>query len=172
MSQRSNEDYARVDSLLECNEAALTYYADYAGNKRLKKSLNQLRVTHMIFIGPVPSVSGGFPGPGLDIGNGGLPPEWGIKILLWDPNVNYGPWADKQRGALQDYFFPNHHRTNVPITRLTPGQQRIATQFETYIEIVNTGKLRIPIRETSKVRMENLCDVIKCFIDSLYSYSE
>ncbi|KAI8885811.1 hypothetical protein K501DRAFT_331672 [Backusella circina FSU 941] len=128
--QKSNKEYARVDNLLECNEAALTYYADYAG--------------------PVPRVSGGFPGPGLDVGNGGLPPEWGIKILVWDPNVNYGPWMDKQRGALQDYFFPNPHRTNLPTTRLVPGQQRIATQFETYIEIVNTGKLRIPIREASK----------------------
>jgi hypothetical protein len=26
-----HEEYARVSSVLECNEMALTYYADYAG---------------------------------------------------------------------------------------------------------------------------------------------
>ncbi|KAI8885057.1 hypothetical protein K501DRAFT_284510 [Backusella circina FSU 941] len=127
-----HEEYARVNSVLECNEMALTYYADYAGPV------------------PTPETSDEFAGVGIDIGNGGLPPEWGIKILLWDATIHYGPWTDRQRTAMQDYFFPNSHRGNIPTTRLMPGQQRVATSFDTYIEFMNEGKLRVPTREKSK----------------------
>ncbi|KAI8065374.1 uncharacterized protein B0P05DRAFT_589949 [Gilbertella persicaria] len=129
-----HEEYARVNNVLECNEMALTYYADYAG--------------------PVPSseeASDAFPGmTDIDIGNGGLSPEWGCRIYLWDAAIQYGPWADRQRNQMQDYFFPNSHRGNTPTTRLEPGQQRIPTSFETYIEFMNEGKVRVPTREKSK----------------------
>ncbi|KAG2212468.1 hypothetical protein INT46_008005 [Mucor plumbeus] len=127
-----HEDYARVTNIVECNEMALTYYADYAG--------------------PVlaPEASDSFSGIGIDIGNGGLPPEWGIRISLWDATIHYGAWADRQRSEMQDYFFPNSHRSNTPTPRLSPGQQRVATSFETYIEFMNEGKLRVPTREKSK----------------------
>ncbi|EPB81388.1 hypothetical protein HMPREF1544_11901 [Mucor circinelloides 1006PhL] len=125
-----HEEYARVTNVVECNEMALTYYADYAG--------------------PVPETSDPFVGIGIDIGNGGLPPEWGIRISLWDATIHYGAWADRQRSEMQDYFFPNSHRGNTPTPKLVPGQQRIATSFETYIEFMNEGKLRVPTREKSK----------------------
>ncbi|CAO3610069.1 unnamed protein product [Mucor hiemalis] len=127
-----HEEYARVNNILECRELALTYYSDYAGPV------------------PTPEASEIFPGIGVDIGNGGLPPEWGIRISLWDATIHYGPWADRQRSEMQDYFFPNSHRSNTPTQRLVPGQQRVATFFETYIEFMNEGKLRVPTREKSK----------------------
>lgn len=113
-----------------------------------------IRVTQMTCIGPVPTpeATDGFSGIGIDIGNGGLPPEWGIRTYLWDATIHYGPWADRQRSEMQDYFFPNSHRANVPTPKLQPGQQRVPTCFETYIEFMNEGNLRVPTREKSKVR--------------------
>lgn len=100
---------------------------------------------------PTPEASDVFPGIGIDVGNGGLPPEWGIRISVRDAAVHYGPWTDRQRSAIQDYFFPNAHRNNIPTQRLKPGQSRIPTAFETYIEFLNDGKIRVPTREKSKV---------------------
>lgn len=149
-----HEEYARVNNILECREMALTYYSDYAGNFHILLFI-LFGVTQVIYshIGPVPTpeASDVFPGIGVDIGNGGLPPEWGIRISLWDATIHYGPWADRQRSEMQDYFFPNSHRSNTPTQRLVPGQQRVATFFETYIEFMNEGKLRVPTREKSKV---------------------
>ncbi|KAG2229708.1 hypothetical protein INT48_004225 [Thamnidium elegans] len=127
-----HEEYARVNNIIECKEVILTYYQDYAGPV------------------PTPEASDTFPGIGIDIGNGGLPPEWGIRLSLKDATIHYGPWADRQRSAIQDYFFPNSHRQNIPTTRLKPGQSRVATSFETYIEFLNEGKLRVPTREKTK----------------------
>ncbi|KAI8360778.1 hypothetical protein BD560DRAFT_491673 [Blakeslea trispora] len=129
-----HEEYARVNSVLECNEMALTYYADYPGPTPSLDSIDDN------CIGII----------GVDVGNGGLPPEWGLRIYLWDAVVQYGPWADRQRNQMQEYFFPNAHRPNMPTQRLAPGQQRIPTCFETYIEFMNEGKLRVPTKEKSK----------------------
>lgn len=149
-----HEEYARVTNIVECNEMALTYYADYAGNTQdllIKKFACVCNSYDSLGPVPTPEASDSFSGIGIDIGNGGLPPEWGIRISLWDATVHYGAWADRQRSEMQDYFFPNSHRSNTPTPRLLPGQQRIATSFETYIEFMNEGKLRVPTREKSKV---------------------
>ncbi|KAI9475562.1 MAG: hypothetical protein EXX96DRAFT_506047 [Benjaminiella poitrasii] len=129
-----HEEYARVSNIVECNEMAITYYSDYAGSVPISEASDA-------------SYSAGI---GIDIGNGGLPPEWGIRISLWDATIHYGPWADRQRSEMQDYFFPNSHRGNTPTVKLIPGQQRMPIAFETYIEFINEGKLRIPTREKSK----------------------
>lgn len=92
-----------------------------------------------------------YSGIGIDIGNGGPPPEWGVRMSIWDAMFHYGPWTDKQRCEIQDYFFPNSHRHHVPTKKLVPGQQRIATSFDTYIEFMNGCCLRVPTREKSKV---------------------
>lgn len=148
-----HEEYARVNNVLECNEMALTYYSDYAGKYIVFFTGIIICVTQMTtLIGPVPAeASDAYSGVGIDVGNGGLPPEWGIRISLWDATIQYGPWADRQRIEMQDYFFPNSHRGNTPTAKLQPGQQRVATSFETYIEFMNEGKLRVPTREKSKV---------------------
>ncbi|KAI8376427.1 uncharacterized protein BYT42DRAFT_386187 [Radiomyces spectabilis] len=128
-----HEEYARVNNVIECSEMAITYYADYAG--------------------PVPTSeasTGTFSGIGTDIGNGGLPPEWGVRLLAWNAMIYYGPWTDRQRAAIQDYFFPNSHRNNSPTPRLIPGQSRMATAFKFQLEFMTEATLRIPTREKSK----------------------
>lgn len=64
---------------------------------------------------------------------------------------------------MQDYFFPNSHRSNTPTKKLIPGQQRVATFFETYIEFMNEGKLRVPTREKSKVIQNITANISYCF---------
>ncbi|SAM01789.1 hypothetical protein [Absidia glauca] len=125
------DEYAKIESLVECSQMALCYYADIPG--------------------PVPNtVSNGYSGVGLDIGNGGLPPEWGVRLSLWNAVFNYGPWADRQRSSIQDYFFPNARRTNKPTTPLLPGETRIPTSFDFMIDFMTDAKVRVPTKEASK----------------------
>ncbi|KAI9492938.1 hypothetical protein BDB00DRAFT_872979 [Zychaea mexicana] len=126
-----HEDYARVNNVLECSKLAVLYYADVPG--------------------PVPSTDVlGSSGVGIDVGNGGLPPEWGVRILVWNAMLHYGPWTDRQRTEIQDYFFPNSHRNNVPTPYLKPGELRMTTAFEFHVELMTEGTLRVPTREKSK----------------------
>ncbi|KAI8096420.1 uncharacterized protein BX664DRAFT_382871 [Halteromyces radiatus] len=125
------DDYAKIENIMECSQMAICYYADIPG--------------------PVPNtVSNGYSGIGLDIGNGGLPPEWGVHLSIWNALFNYGPWTDMQRASIQDYFFPNSHRTNKPTTVLSPGDTRIPTSFDFMVDFMTDGNLRIPTREMSK----------------------
>ncbi|KAI8143386.1 hypothetical protein BJV82DRAFT_92680 [Fennellomyces sp. T-0311] len=126
-----HEEYAQVNNVLECSKMAVLYYSDVPG--------------------PVPATEVlGSSGVGIDVGNGGLPPEWGVRLLVWNPMVHYGPWADRQRSDLQDYFFPNSHRNNVPTPHLNPGDERKFTAFEFHVELMTEGTFRVPTREKSK----------------------
>jgi membrane protease subunit (stomatin/prohibitin family) len=74
-----HKDYAKINSILECSQLAVCLYMDIPG--------------------PVPNAAPlhGYTGTGPDIGNGGLSPECGARVSLWNAVINYGPWADKQR---------------------------------------------------------------------------
>lgn len=72
-----HKEYGRVTNMLECSQMDVLYYADSPG--------------------PVPSVSQGASTIGLDIGNGGLPPQWGTRLTVWNAMIHYGPWTDRQR---------------------------------------------------------------------------
>lgn len=75
-------EYAIERKILEANTLELLYYADV--------------------VGIVPAQAGGqetqdeSPDP-FDIGNGDLPPEWGIDLMVRGGFIRYGPWADRQR---------------------------------------------------------------------------
>lgn len=72
------DEYAKIENIYESKQMTITYYADYAG--------------------PVPNtIANEYLGTSDDIGNGGLPPEWGVRLQAWDAIIQYGPWADKQR---------------------------------------------------------------------------
>jgi len=32
-----------------------------------------------------------------DVGNGDLPPEWGLEFVVHEMRMVYGPWHDRQR---------------------------------------------------------------------------
>lgn len=148
-----HEEYARVNNLLECSKMKIRYYADIPG--------------------PVPSTAAiANPGVGTDVGNGGLPPEWGVRLSVWNAMIHYGPWTDRQRyetirdgwsivahiivftrTSIQDYFYPSSHRNNAPTPYRKVGEQRISTAFEFLVDFETEATLRIPTKERSKVRM-------------------
>ncbi|KAG0173076.1 hypothetical protein DFQ30_008982 [Apophysomyces sp. BC1015] len=128
-----HEEYGRVNNVFECSEMAVTFYADSPGP-----------------VPPTAETSSASAGVGLDVGNGGLPPEWGVRLSLWNAIVHYGPWTDRHRSLIQDYFFPSPYRHYQPTSRLAPGQLRLATAFELYVELMTEATLRIPTREKSK----------------------
>lgn len=73
-------EYAIQRRIVEAPMLELSYYADV--------------------VGEVPTEFGGPKGMGLesyDIGNGDLPPEWGIDLVIRNGVLRYGPWADRQR---------------------------------------------------------------------------
>ncbi|KAF7732780.1 hypothetical protein EC973_000053 [Apophysomyces ossiformis] len=128
-----HEEYGRVNNVFECSEMAITFYADSPGPVRSSTETSSASA-----------------GVGIDVGNGGLPPEWGVRLSLWNAMVHYGPWTDRHRALIQDYFFPTSYRDSQPTTRLEPGQLRLATAFELYVELMTEATLRIPTREKSK----------------------
>ena len=75
-------EYAKEPKILEAPSLEILYYADV--------------------VGEVPSSTepSGFvepPSDPFDIGNGDLPPEWGIDVAIKGGVIRYGPWADRQR---------------------------------------------------------------------------
>lgn len=75
-------EYAKETKILEAPFLDLLYYADS--------------------VGEVPRGSEAGDGPRLtadplDIGNGDLPPEWGIDLAIRGGVLRYGPWTDRQR---------------------------------------------------------------------------
>ncbi len=90
----SKLEYGIERNLLEARQLDLTYYADVAG--------------------AVPNGAQRYDAEGLenmDVGNGGLPPEWGIELETYSASIHYGPWADRQRYEM----FRSHlfHRINL-----------------------------------------------------------
>jgi len=82
--------------------------------------------------------------------NGGEPPDWSIDLRVRGGEIHYGPWADRQRNDLQNYFFPTIHKDATPATPLKVGQSRISTVFKLVVEIEERTTLVIPTREESK----------------------
>ena len=73
-------EYAKVTTILDTPELEAVYCVDVPG------------------IVPDHTHHPGVSGPDIvDIGNGGLPPEWKVDIRLSGASVWYGPWADRQR---------------------------------------------------------------------------
>ncbi|KAI9029541.1 hypothetical protein CLU79DRAFT_810102 [Phycomyces nitens] len=128
-----HEEYGRVSNMIECSKMAITYYSDSPG--LVPSTLSNLS-----------SISTN----DMDVGNGGLPPEWGVRVSVWNAMIHYGPWTDRQRSVIQDYFFPSSYRNNAPTPRLQPGQQRMATCFDFHLEFMTEATLRFPTRERSK----------------------
>ncbi|RUS20577.1 hypothetical protein BC937DRAFT_94898 [Endogone sp. FLAS-F59071] len=96
------------------------------------------------------------PVEGVDIGNGGPAPEWGVHITARDGMLHYGPWADRQsfandlRGSMMKFFFPASHRNMKKTPCLKAGQTRVPTAIKIYIEFLSQTTVRVPLREASK----------------------
>lgn len=125
-------EYATVSTIADCCSATMRFYWDVVGT-----------VAHRTR----PNAQFGKESSNI---NGDIPPEWGIKLSFKGSNINYGPWADRQRAEIQRVFFPSLCKNAIPSQNLVPGQFRVPTEFRLYIEFDDETTLRIPIREESK----------------------
>lgn len=82
--------------------------------------------------------------------NGDFPPDWGVNLRIFGGAIRYGPWADRQRAALQAIFFPSLPKDGVSARRLRPGAPRMSTVFRLVLEIEEQTTLGILTREESK----------------------
>lgn len=126
-------EYGKFSTIVDSPSVGLTYYWDIPG---LVPQRRENGVT------PYP--------PFRDDINGEVPPEYGIDLRVRGGNVNYGPWADRQRTDLQTVFFPSVYKDATPAAPLQPGQTRVSTVFKLVLEIEQDTTLRIPTREDSK----------------------
>ncbi|KAL1628716.1 Macrophage colony-stimulating factor 1 receptor [Neofusicoccum ribis] len=85
----------------------------------------------------------------LDI-NRSMPPDYGLELQIHGGVLNYGPWADRHRVILQNYFFPASCTDAIPAEPLNPGATRVNTVFNIFISFEEEAVLRIPLREKSK----------------------
>lgn len=130
----STYEYAIERTLLEAPTLELTYYVDVVGQ-----------------VPPLPHADPFSRGDVIDVGNGGTAPEWGFDLVISGGTLKYGPWADRQRAELQRVFFPPTYQ-NVEVTeRLKPGDNRLWTALNIFIELRDETTLQIPFREHSKV---------------------
>lgn len=128
---REEREYAKVTTLLSTRALDLSYYTDAPG------------------VVPVPSETTNVD-PSDEIGNVEAPPEWGIDLTVHGGNVNYGPWADRQRDALQKAFAPSIFFDTEPRARLKPGDTRVHSALVVNVAMSDKTTLRIPTREASK----------------------
>lgn len=107
----------------------------------------------------------------FDVGNGDLPPEWGLEFVVHDMRMVYGPWHDRQRSVLlvadEAYmslivvvdisdaftkaFTPAIFYQSTKTDRLKPGDYRMHTEMRVHIELNGHTTIRVPTRESSKV---------------------
>ncbi|KAG2345485.1 hypothetical protein BDR05DRAFT_880204 [Suillus weaverae] len=126
-------EYAIERRVIEAPVLELSYYTD--------------------IVGDVPVVQDGPRGMGLesyDIGNGDLPPEWGVDLVIRNGTIRYGPWADRQRVYLQRTFFPSTYHDLVVSKHLRPGDKRTWTAMKVFVELRDKTVLYVPFREPSK----------------------
>ncbi|KAJ6593973.1 hypothetical protein B0H19DRAFT_1365929 [Mycena capillaripes] len=126
----STLEYAIERKILEAPILELTYYTDVVGD--------------------VPSLPHPVDTEPGDIGNGDIGPEWGIDLVIRGGFLRYGPWADRQRAELQRAFFPPTYQNVNETPHLKPGDKRVWTAMQVFIELRDDTTLYIPFREASK----------------------
>ena len=129
----SSIEYATVSTVADCERASMSFYWDVVGTVRDSENFKHVKDR-----------------PEQANINGDEPPEWGIKLFLHKAIINYGPWADRQRADIQRVFFPSICKDAAPSKSLSPGEARVPTEFNLYIEFDAETTLRVPIREESK----------------------
>ncbi|KAI0699566.1 hypothetical protein BC835DRAFT_1412549 [Cytidiella melzeri] len=125
-------EYAKETQIIEAPLVEFLYYADSVG--QVPSVAEQSHATCDPF----------------DIGNGDLPPEWGVDLAICGGVIRYGPWADRQRAQLVQTFFPSTFIDATPFVRLKPGDARVWPSMNVLIELKDGVTLQIPFREASK----------------------
>ena len=131
LQQGDVTEYAKVTTILDASELRLSFYYDEPGR--------------------VPPIQKQLPGDEAHLGNGDLSPEWGMDIEVAGATISYGPWADRQRGILQEMFFPGTYEDSEAATKLNVGDTRVYAYFKVLIEFKDGVTFKIPTKEKSKV---------------------
>jgi hypothetical protein len=131
LQQGDVTEYAKVTTILDAAELRLSFYYDEPGR--------------------VPPLQKQLPSDETHLGNGDLSPEWGMDIEVAGATISYGPWADRQRGILQEMFFPGTYEDSTAATRLNVGDRRVYAYFKVLIEFKDGVTFKIPTKEKSKV---------------------
>ncbi|KAF9388519.1 hypothetical protein CPB97_000885 [Podila verticillata] len=119
------EEYAMVRNVLQCNMLGLRYITDVAGKV------------------PEPSKHGAY-------AEYDLPPEWAIELIIDEAVISYGPWADRQRAEIQNFFYPNAYRSLDPTPEAKPGEDRIHAMLQISVTFSSSATIKIPTQEKSK----------------------
>jgi len=107
-----------------------------------------MSLTHSkLFTGKVPEPSQH--GPDADVD---LPPEWGIELIIDEAVISYGPWADRQRTEIQNFYFPNSYRSQTETPEAQPGEDRIHAALHMTVTFSSSVMFKIPTQEKSKVQ--------------------
>lgn len=77
-------------------------------------------------------------------------PEHGVELEIQKGTIYYGPWAEKQRGPIQEMFFPALSRDADPTPLPKAGEVRQYAGFKIVIRVKDEVIFRVPIRELSK----------------------
>lgn len=118
------EEYAKYSLILDSVSTQLIYYYDSMGVNPSRNS----------------PLSSGAPNP-----------EFGVDLILSMATINYGSWADRQRGAIQTMLFPPLSRDSKPSEISSePGDLRKYAGFKFRIHIKDETIVRVPTREFSK----------------------
>ncbi|KAF9586262.1 hypothetical protein BGW38_007796 [Lunasporangiospora selenospora] len=118
-------DYAMVRNVLQCNSLGMRYSTDVAGKV------------------PEPSLYG-------QQTDYDLPPEWSLDLIIDDGVLSYGPWADRQRAEMQNFFFPNAYRHLEPTHEPQPGEDRVHAALQIMVTFSSSVTIKIPTQEKSK----------------------
>ncbi|EIN11333.1 hypothetical protein PUNSTDRAFT_98433 [Punctularia strigosozonata HHB-11173 SS5] len=129
----SEVEYAIERHILEAPIVEISYYVDAVGRVPAVRD------------DPTPAGEENY-----DIGNGALPPEWGLDVVIRGGTLRYGPWADRRRIELQKVFFPPTYLDAQVTPQLKPGDQRIWTTLKLFVELRDGTVLHVPFREPSK----------------------
>ena len=78
-------------------------------------------------------------------------PEWIIEMRVEEGLFTYGPWADRQRDALQHIFFPAAYvERESSSSELQNSRWRVNESLRVLVECDTKSMVRIPLREFSK----------------------
>ncbi|ODV63743.1 Csf1p ASCRUDRAFT_41311 [Ascoidea rubescens DSM 1968] len=121
-----NVEYAIYSTLLDAQSIQFNYYYDIP-----KHSINAIASQ-------------------LD-----TPPQFGIDLIISNSIINYGPWAERQRISLYNFFFPNQNNYKDLVYNNNANDniniKREYQNFKININFIDKGSiLRIPMKENSK----------------------
>ncbi|KAJ9119483.1 hypothetical protein QFC24_005716 [Naganishia onofrii] len=155
-------EYAKVTTLMSTRKIEMTYFADVAG------------------LVPEPweraDEDGHIPEDDeFELGNGDLPPQWGMDFVVYSGTMTYGPWADRQRRvpvatAFNQAFLPAIFYHTPQTERLKPGDFRKHVAMNIEVEIREATVWRMPTRESSKDWLYDKPDLPTKSADSTRKY--